>query len=257
MVERRSHGRWVLVAIWASIAIVAMAVGAAGCGGGGDPGSGGGESGERKDVSAEAKPSANVAACRRVEPSKVKSASYRAPKQTIARDDKLTAVVKTNCGSFKIALEAKRWPTTVNSFAFLARKGFYDGLGFERASYDSYLEGGKPVGGAGGPGYSVKGEAPQVSYIYKQGVVAMSQSGEAPPGTAGSRFFIVVAKPWLDLGPVYAPLGKVAGGFDVVKHISELGPPDASPGTGNLGTIGDIGKLRQAVRIEKVSIEKG
>lgn len=257
MVERRSHGRWILVAVWASIAIVALTGGAVGCGGGGDPESGGSESSEKKDGDTEAKPSASVPGCRRVEPSKVKSASYRAPKQTVGRGEKLTAVVKTNCGSFKIALEAKRWPTTVNSFAFLAKNGFYDGLSFERASYDSYLEGGKPVGGAGGPGYSVKGEAPQVSYIYKQGVVAMSQSGEAPPGTAGSRFLIVVAKPWLDLGPVYAPLGKVAGGFDVVKHISELGPPDASPGTGNLGTLGDIGKLRQAVLIEKVTIEKG
>jgi cyclophilin family peptidyl-prolyl cis-trans isomerase len=248
------HGqrRSIMLMICASVALGAMIGGAIGCGGsGGDSGATANGSGE--DPGATASPSG----CKHVEPSKPKVVSYKAPKQTVTKGEKLTAAVKTSCGRFEIALDAKRGPTTVNSFVFLARKGFYDGLGFERASYDTYLEGGKPPGDAGGPGYSVAGEAPPLSFIYRQGVVAMSQSGEAPPGTAGSRFFIVVAKPWLDFSGVYAPLGKITGGFDVVKRISELGPPDASPGSGNLGTIGDIGKLRETVLIEGISIEKG
>jgi cyclophilin family peptidyl-prolyl cis-trans isomerase len=247
--ERRTSA----LTVFCTLAIVCtLVVGAAGCGSSGE------DPGEATSTSSKKMPVATGSAegCKQAEPSKAKSVSYRAPKQAVGRGQKLTAVVKTSCGTFQIALEAKRWPTTVNSFAFLAGKGFYDGLSFERAGYDTYLEGGKPPG-ANGPGYRIKGEAPPLSFIYRQGVVAMSQSGEAPPGTAGSRFFIVVAKPWLDFGGAYAPLGKVNKNFDVVKHISELGPPDKYPGSGNLGTTGQVGKLRTPVLIEKITIEKG
>src|SRR5919204_665840 len=46
------------------------------------------------------------------------------PKQGLATG-KLTATVETSCGSFKIALDSMGQPKTVDSFVYLARKGFY------------------------------------------------------------------------------------------------------------------------------------
>jgi peptidyl-prolyl cis-trans isomerase B (cyclophilin B) len=244
------------------IAVAALASGIAGCGGSGDssttpPGSTGSDPTTATSSSGhDKKTAADTSACKNVKPSKAKSATYSAPEQVVKQGERLTAVVKTSCGVFHISLNAKRFPTTVNSFVFLAEKGFYDGLGFEQAAFDTYVEGGKPNGGAGGPGYSVVGRIPS-GFIYRHRVVAMSQSGEATPGHAGSQFFIVVTKPWLDFGGVYAPLGTVdKADVGVLESISELGPPDKYPGTGNIGTAGEIGKLRKPVLIESVTIER-
>jgi cyclophilin family peptidyl-prolyl cis-trans isomerase len=193
-----------------------------------------------------------AAECEKARPPKVRPADYRAPAWTVKKGERLTAVVKTNCGAFSIALNSKWSLTAVNSFVFLAEKGFYDGLRFERVAYDSYVEGGKPPG-AHGPGYSVKGEIPE-SFIYRHGVVAMLQPPEAPAGHSGSRFFIVVASPWLDFSEIYAPFGKVNRGMKVVKRISELGPP--RPTIHNVGTNGPIGKVKQPVVIKTITIDR-
>lgn len=195
-----------------------------------------------------------ASACRDAQPAKRRTFAYRAPGRAVSRGEELTAVVHTSCGGFSVTLDAKRFPTAVNSFVFLARKGFYDGMPFDRAAAGTYLQGGNPPGLANGPGYGITGQVP-TNYVYRYGVVAMYQSGEAPPGHAGSQFFIVLAKPWLDFSSVYAPLGFVAGGFDVLNRISRLGPGGERVSR-NVGTTGPIGKLRRAVVIEKISIEK-
>jgi peptidyl-prolyl cis-trans isomerase B (cyclophilin B) len=228
-------------AVCMSVTIGVLVGGALGCGGGGD----------------QPKASASTSGCKEVTVPKPKKVSYTAPKQTVSRGEKLTAVVETSCGTFDILLDTKRSPKTVNSFVFLSEKGFYDGLGFARAAPGTYLEGGETSGDAGGPGYSVQGEAPPPSFIYRQGVVAMLRPAEAPPGREGSGFFVVVAAPWIDLSGIYPSLGRIDGGFDVAERISKLGPPDPHPGTGNIGTVGQIGKLRRTVQIEGISIEKG
>jgi cyclophilin family peptidyl-prolyl cis-trans isomerase len=219
-----------------SIATAVLAVCAVGCGG---------------DDSSKA--AAGAPTCKQVGALDGKSASYRAAKPTVKRKDDLTAVVRTSCGSFSIDLDAKRFPTTVNSFVFLAKRGFYDGLPFDKAGAGTYLEGGDPLGDASGPGYSVEGQIPP-SFIYRHGVVAMSQAGRASLGQAGSRFFVVLAKPWLDMSRIYAPLGAVEDGFDVLDRISQFGPH--SKGPSNVGVSGPIGKLRHPVVIEEISIEK-
>ena len=61
----------------------------------------------------------------------------------------------TSKGTLEFVLDALGAPTTVNSFVFLARWHYYDGIVFHRMIPGFVLQGGDPTGtGAGGPGYS-------------------------------------------------------------------------------------------------------
>lgn len=185
---------------------------------------------------------AGVAGCKQVEAPRPKQGSYGAPKQTVTKGEKLTAVVDTSCGRFEIALDSARAPKTVNSFVFLAEEGFYDGLGFHRVAPGFVIQGGDPLGnGTGGPGYSVD-EKPPANLSYTKGTVAMAKSSAEPPGRSGSQFFVVLAAD-AGLPPEYALVGKVDKGLGTVERIGELGTPAEEP--------------KQTVLIEKVSIEKG
>jgi peptidyl-prolyl cis-trans isomerase B (cyclophilin B) len=160
----------------------------------------------------------------------------------VQRGDRLTAVVETSCGTFEIALDAKRAPKTVNSFVFLSEEGFYDGLTFHRVAPGFVIQGGDPRGdGTGGPGYSVD-EQPPANLAYTKGVVAMAKSSAEPPGRSGSQFFVVLNAD-AGLPPEYALVGRVSEGMDVVERIGKLGTPAEQP--------------KQTVLIERVEIERG
>jgi peptidyl-prolyl cis-trans isomerase B (cyclophilin B) len=185
---------------------------------------------------------ASASGCKQVEAPTPKQVSFKAPKQTVRRGEKLTAVVETSCGRFEIALDSKRAPKTVNSFAFLSEEGFYDGLSFHRVLPEFVIQGGDPLGnGAGGPGYSVD-EKPPANLAYTKGVVAMAKSSAEPPGRSASQFFVVLAAD-AGLPPEYALVGRVDKGYDVVERIGKLGTSEEKP--------------KQPVLIEKISIEKG
>ena len=162
--------------------------------------------------------------------------SLKAPKHRLATDRTWTAQVKTNCGAFTIALDAKRWPKTASSFAALARKGFYDGLTIHRIVPGFVIQGGDPKGdGTGGPGYTVV-EKPPANTRYRKGVVAMAKTSAEAPGTSGSQFYVVLGAD-AGLPPEYALVGKVTKGLDVVERIGKLplatqdpqGSPPAEP----------------------------
>ncbi len=186
--------------------------------------------------------STSAAGCRQVEQPEPKDVSLKAPKQTVAKGDVLTAVVETSCGTFAIALDSKRAPKTVNSFVFLSEQGFYDGLAFHRVVPNFVIQGGDPLGnGTGGPGYTVD-EKPPPNLAYTKGVVAMAKSGADPPGRSGSQFFVVVGAD-AGLPPEYALVGRVNDGFDVVERIAKLGTPAQKP--------------KQTVLIDTIKIEQG
>ncbi len=131
------------------------------------------------------------------------------------------ATVDTSKGTFAITLDAKRAPKTGGSFKSLADKGFYDKLTFHRIVPGFVIQGGDPNGdGTGGPGYTVE-EAPPRDLTYTQGVVAMAKTGNEPPGTSGSQFFVVTAAD-AQLPPEYALLGRVTSGADVVSKIAAV-----------------------------------
>jgi len=168
------------------------------------------------------------------------------PKQTVTRGEKLTATVDTSCGRFEIQLDTSSSPKTVNSFAYLSKKGFYDDTTFNRIVPHFVIQGGDPLqNGSGGPGYSVV-EPPPQNASYQMGTVAMAKTAVAPRGQSGSQFFVVTAAD-AGLPPNYAILGKVISGMDVVKRIGMLGDPAS----------GDLGRPLATVVIRRISVSGG
>lgn len=239
----------------AAMAVTMLLALAGGCGGDEEPSADADATAAGTPAKAVKPDTPDTSKCKQVKAPKLEPASYDAPAQTVRKGEELTAVVETTCGTFEIELDAKRSPTTVNSFVFLARQGFYEGLEFDEAAPGTYLHAGNPPGKAVGPGYTVKGEVPE-KLIYRHRVVAMAQPGVTAEGISGSQLFIVLAKPWIDTNEIYPPLGKVSKGFDVLERINALGPPDIYPGPSNIGVVGTIGKLQRPVLIERISIEK-
>jgi cyclophilin family peptidyl-prolyl cis-trans isomerase len=140
-----------------------------------------------------------------------------------------SAVVETSCGSFEIALDAERAPTTVASFEYMVEEGVYDGTGFHRVAPGFVIQGGDPAGdGTGDAGYSVD-EAPPQDLSYTRGTVAMAKTAAEPPGRSGSQFFVVVGAD-AGLPTDYALLGEVTEGFEVVERIAELADPSVPDG---------------------------
>ena len=115
-------------------------------------------------------------------------------------------------------------PITVENFEKLAKSGFYDGLTFHRVIPGFMIQGGDPDGtGAGGPGYSIKGEfaANDVKNDLKHTTGVLSMARTMDPNSAGSQFFIMVADaPHLD--GQYAAFGKITDGMEVAQNIANV-----------------------------------
>ena len=127
---------------------------------------------------------------------------------------------------FVIALDALAAPKTVNSFVFLARYHYYDGLNFHRVIPGFVLQGGCPVGnGTGGPGYRFADELPAAGR-YQIGSLAMANAG---PDTNGSQFFVISGPDGAGLPPAYSLFGSVIKGGDVVAAIDAIGTRGGTP----------------------------
>lgn len=128
--------------------------------------------------------------------------------------------VMANGGEFTIELYPDKAPLTVNSFVFLARDGYFDGVTFHRVLEGFMAQGGDPTGtGAGGPGYQFANEDSDLTFD-KPGVLAMANAGR---DTNGSQFFITFdATPQLNGG--YTIFGQVIEGMDVVNGITRRDP---------------------------------
>jgi cyclophilin family peptidyl-prolyl cis-trans isomerase len=171
----------------------------------------------------------SAAGCQKVPPPQPRQVQkQRPPRLRLDPAKTYTATVATSCGTFVIKLDAKQAPKTGGSFVSLARKKFYDGLGFHRIAPGFVIQGGDPAGnGSGGPGYKVR-EKPPNDAVYSEGVVAMAKAGNEPAGTSGSQFFVVTGQD-AGLPADYALLGQVTKGLDAVHRIEDQGSTQDGP----------------------------
>ena len=149
-----------------------------------------------------------------------------APPMIIDPAKTYSATMVTSKGTLEIVLDALAAPVTVNSFVFLARWHYYDGIVFHRIIPGFVLQGGDPTGsGSGGPGYRFDDELPKPGR-YELGSLAMANAG---PNTNGSQFFVISGPDGIRLPPLYALFGKVVKGLDVVATINDLGTSSGRP----------------------------
>ncbi len=159
-----------------------------------------------------------------------------APATIIDAAKAYTATVKTDVGTFVIALDTKDAPQTVNNFVFLAQHGFFDCVIFHRVIPGFVDQTGDPSGtGSGGPGYTIPDELPAKASNpadqYPLGSVAMANTGQ--PHTGGSQWFIIAGAQGESLPNTYSLFGHVTSGVSVVEKINAQGsasgvPPDVT-----------------------------
>ena len=134
----------------------------------------------------------------------------------LAETGRLVAAVETTRGRFEVELLTEDAPMTADSFAALARKGFFDGTTIHRVVPDFVVQAGDPRGdGTGGPGYALRDERNARPYV--RGTVGMALSG---PDTGGSQWFVTLSRqPHLD--GAYTVFGEVTSGMEVVERIEQ------------------------------------
>jgi cyclophilin family peptidyl-prolyl cis-trans isomerase/HEAT repeat protein len=160
----------------------------------------------------------------KLDPASVKDAVIApAPGQPIAPYDDRALIGPTNSphvfietayGTVEFELAVLDAPQTARSFMELARKGFYNGLDIHRVVPNFVFQYGDPRGdGEGGPGYSLRDEINERSYV--RGTVGMALEWA---DTGGSQFFITLSpQPHLDAR--YTVFGHVVSGMDVVDRL--------------------------------------
>ncbi|NTY01375.1 peptidylprolyl isomerase [Deinococcus sp. JMULE3] len=147
------------------------------------------------------------------------------------------AVLETSKGRIVVELFADDAPVTVNSFAYLLRHHYYDGIKFHRVIDGFMAQAGDPTGtGAGGPGYDFEDE-PNDHRHRGKGILSMANRG---PNTNGSQFFITfVDTPHLD--GRHTVFGKVVEGLDVLDRLTRIEP----------GRMGTADVIETAYLVEK------
>ena len=156
------------------------------------------------------------------------------------------ATLTTGQGVVTIDLDSAKAPCTVNSFVYLAAKGYFNATTCHRLTTSGIfvLQCGDPTAsGQGGPGYEFADEN-LTGATYPAGTVAMANAG---PGTNGSQFFLVYKD--TQLSPAYTPFGTITSGLDVLTAI-------AAKGTDNSNGAGD-GRPTTPVDVTSVVVVRG
>ncbi|RSS01439.1 peptidylprolyl isomerase [Streptomyces sp. WAC04189] len=210
----------------------------------------------KTNAGAEVSPSASAPSkapdpCDKPADGKVKTQTWeKEPAMTVDKSAKYTMKLETTCGDIDIALKAEAAPHTVNSFDFLAGKGFFDHTKCHRLTTNGIfvLQCGDPTGqGNGGPGYNIPDENLKDKSLkdnmYPAGTVAMANTGQ--PNSGGSQFFLVYQNS--PLPPSYTPFGTISDeGMTVLKKIAAAGE---STGAGD-------GAPNATVVIDKATVAK-
>jgi cyclophilin family peptidyl-prolyl cis-trans isomerase len=175
--------------------------------------------------------------CDRSSPEQQSPRQYDAPANVLEDGVDYRAVIETSCGAVSLDLLEESAPEAVNSFVFLAREGFYDGLQWVRVEPRFLIQSGDPnnqlLDAPEGAGHTLPDRLPARPSEYVCGVVATTSTGEPDSGSSG--FFIVVhdcedIEPGEKLEPaglqkLYSIFGRVEeSSYDTIVAISERDP---------------------------------
>jgi peptidyl-prolyl cis-trans isomerase B (cyclophilin B) len=181
-----------------------------------------------------------------------------APKSGKVPTDPATISVSmsTDQGNIGLVLNNAEAPCTVNSFASLAQKGYFNDTICHRLTTSTslgVLQCGDPSGtGSGGPGYQFGNEYPTNQYpkndpalqkavLYPRGTLAMANAG---PDTNGSQFFLVYKDS--QLPPGYTVFGTIDGtGLATLDKIAQ----------GGVAGGGEDGKPATEVKVKSVLLD--
>jgi cyclophilin family peptidyl-prolyl cis-trans isomerase len=152
------------------------------------------------------------------------------PPMIIDPDKQYSATLETEKGEIVLELLPDVAPLAVNSFVFLARDGWFDGVTFHRVIPGFVAQAGDPTGtGFGGPGYAFDNEISPDLKFDRPGMLGMANAG---PGSNGSQFFITLG-PAENLNGDYTIFGQVISGQEVVESLTARNPAqnaDLPPG---------------------------
>ena len=157
------------------------------------------------------------------------------PSMTVDPKKQYTATLKTAKGDIVIKLYPDKAQAAVNSFVFLANKGYYSGVTFHRVVPNFIAQTGDPSNsGMGGPGYTLGTEITTDMVFDREGLVGMIRASD--PNTNNSQFFITLG-PLPALDHRYTIFGEVTTGIDVVKKLTPRDiNTDANPAPGDVIT---------------------
>lgn len=159
--------------------------------------------------------------------------TFAAADDVLAPNTDYAMVLETSVGRIVIDLYEEDTPVAANSFVFLARHHFFDGVAFHRVIDGFMAQGGDPNTlsadrsrwGYGGAGYQYAVESVPGHTFDHPGVVATANAGRT---TNSSQFFITFA-PATFLPPTdYTIFGEVIEGLDLLPSIVR-GEPPATP----------------------------
>ena len=159
-------------------------------------------------------------ACGGAQPDPVTLMTFDRPQdESLDVESTLTATIATSCGDLVIELDPGIAPLAVNSFVFLAKQGFYNGVVSHRIMPGFMFQvGDQTATGSGDAGYRILlDEWPGPGFSYDRGVVAMANSG---PQSTGSQFFIMMGPSALP--PNYTVIGRLVGGDSVLDNIAAI-----------------------------------
>jgi peptidyl-prolyl cis-trans isomerase B (cyclophilin B) len=154
---------------------------------------------------------------------------FDGPVPTIDTSVPHVAVIQTDQGEIEIELSTEA-PAAVNSFAFLAAKGFYEGAAFFYVDQDFFAQVGDPTcaidsetvcSGVGGPGYTLPLEETDLGH--EPWTVVAPAIAEGGQEVHGSQFRILFDEdPRLD--GVETVFGRVIRGQDILSAVGNFAP---------------------------------
>lgn len=153
------------------------------------------------------------------------------PPFTIDPAKQYIATLHTEKGDIVLQLYPDKAPLAVNSFVFLARQGWFNGVTFHRVLPGFMAQTGDPSGsGRGSPGYFFNNEIDPALKYDRPGLVGMANTG---PDTNGSQFFITYA-PAPHLNGGYTIFGEVLSGMDVLEQLTPRDPEQPNQPLGDI-----------------------